>query len=56
MDTASLSLGTAARAWIIHPSPSSSEIKERVEVYFCFLLWDFVACSMANFTFTKFVT
>ena len=31
-----------------HPPPSSSEVKERVELY----LWAFMTCSRVNFTFT----
>ena len=33
-----------------HPSPSSTDVKERVELYL-FPLWAFVACSKVTFTF-----
>jgi hypothetical protein len=32
-----------------HPPPSSSEVKERIELYF--YSWVSVACSVVNFTF-----
>jgi len=35
-----------------HPLPSSTEIKERVELYLYSPLWAFVTCSVAIFTFT----
>jgi len=35
-----------------HPPPSSTQVKERVELYFCSPLWAFVACSRVNFTLT----
>jgi hypothetical protein len=35
--------------------PSSTEVKERVELYIYSPLWAFMACSMVNFTFTCFV-
>jgi hypothetical protein len=34
-----------------HPSPPSTEVKESVELYLYSLLWAFMACSRANFTF-----
>jgi len=34
-----------------HPSPSSAEVKDRVELYL-YPLWVFVACSRVTFTFT----
>jgi hypothetical protein len=33
-----------------HPSPSSAEVKERVELYFCLLLCAFMAGCSVNFT------
>jgi len=35
-----------------HPPPSSSEVKERVELYVYSILWGFTAYSRVNFTFT----
>jgi hypothetical protein len=35
-----------------HPHTCSTEVKERVELYF-YSPWAFVACSRVNFTFTK---
>jgi hypothetical protein len=37
----------AARAWRWPPTPSSAEVKERVDLY----LWAFIDCSTVNFTF-----
>ena len=45
-----LSGGKAAGAWRLTPTPSSAEVKERVELYSTLLLV-FVACSSLNFTF-----
>jgi len=44
--------GNAAGAWHWPPTPSSSEVKERVELYIYLLpFWAFVACSGANVAF-----
>jgi len=42
--------GKATGAWRWPPTPSSAEVKERVEVHFS-PLWASVACSKVNFTF-----
>jgi len=42
--------GKTAGAW--RWTPSSAEIKERIELYLCFPLRAFVACSRVTFTFT----
>jgi len=44
--------GKAAGAWRLLSTPSSVEVKERVELYLCSPLWAFVACSGVIFTFT----
>jgi len=36
-----------------YPTPSSAEVKERVELYPLLQLWVFVVCSRVNFTFTR---
>jgi hypothetical protein len=45
-----LSGDKAAGAWRWSPTPSSAEVKERVELYL-YPLWAFVACSRVNLTF-----
>jgi len=35
-----------------HPSPSSAEVKERVQLYLFFPSWAFMAFCMKNFIFT----
>jgi len=37
---------------IDHPPPSTTKVKERVELYFNSPLWAFVACPRVNITFT----
>jgi len=44
--------GKAAGAWRLPCTPSSAEVKERLELYLYSPLWAFVACSGVNFTFT----
>jgi hypothetical protein len=41
--------GKAAGAWRGPPTPSSAEVKERVELYRYSPLWALVACSRVNF-------
>ena len=36
-----------------HPPPSGAEVKERVELYHCSPLYDFLACYTVNFTFYR---
>jgi hypothetical protein len=38
---------------VIHPTPSSAEVKERVELYLYSLVWVFIACSRVTCTFIK---
>jgi hypothetical protein len=44
--------GKAAGVWRWPPTPSSAEVKERVQLYRYSPLRVFVACYMVNFTFT----
>ena len=37
---------------VYHPTPSSAEVKERIELYFYSPFWAFVACFRVKFTFT----
>jgi len=48
--------GKAAGAWRWPSTPSSTEVKERVELYLCSPLRAFVACSRMTFTFTFTIT
>ena len=41
--------GIAAGAWCGHPHPSGAKVKERVELYFYFPFWAFVACSRVTY-------
>jgi len=50
--TGSFPGGKAAGTWRSPPTPSSVEVKERVEVYLYSTFWAFVACYRMNFTFT----
>jgi hypothetical protein len=43
--------GSVAGAWLSPPTPSSVDVKERVELYLYSPFWAFVACSRVNFTF-----
>ena len=47
--------GTAAGAWRCSPTPSSAQVKERVDLHSIPILplWAFVACSKENFAFTR---
>ena len=44
--------GKAARAWRRPPTPSSAQVKKRIELYLYSPLWAFMACSRVTFTFT----
>jgi len=44
--------GKAARAWRWSSTPSSAEVKERLELYLYSPLWLFSACTRINLTFT----
>jgi hypothetical protein len=42
---------------IDHPPPSSTKVKERVELHLCFPFWVFVACYRVNYDFVgKYLT
>jgi hypothetical protein len=43
--------GSVAGTWFSPPTPSSVDVKERVEIYLYSPFWAFVACSRVNFTF-----
>jgi hypothetical protein len=44
--------GKRSEHGVVHPHPSSAEVKERIELYLLLLHWTFVACSRVTFTFT----
>ena len=48
--------GKAAGPWRWPPTPSTAEVKERVELYLYSPFWAFVACSRVNVTFIFYLT
>ena len=49
MGTGVIAGGKVARVWIWPSTPSSAEVKERVELYLYSPIWAFVACFRVNF-------
>jgi hypothetical protein len=51
MVTGYLPRGKAAGEWHRHPPPSSTEVREKIELYLYSASWDFMADCRVNFTF-----